>query len=371
MSKIFNIFGTDSHLMTKNLLIASNAIKLVPPGGNVALKPNLVVAGTPDNGATTHPGVLSGCIEYFRDNGVKDISVIEGSWIAADTMRAMKRAGYDEVCKKYNVPFYDLKKDKTRAVGSNIGPIEICCKALDAGLLVDLPVLKGHCQTVMTCALKNLKGCLPDREKRRFHSLGLTKPIAALGSVLKVGLIIVDSICGDLDFEEGGNPVQTNRMFLGTDPVMIDAYGCELMGLNISQVAYIKLAENWGAGQTAYTQNDIINLNEPDNAGKYPKPSGIVTNLIRNVHEDSACSACFASLVRALHVNNKGLVENIYIGQGWRGKKISGSSLGIGNCCINSDRCVRGCPPSAKKIAEMFLQKNTDNELTELNGLIL
>ena len=52
----------------------------------------------------------------------------------------------------------------------------------------------------MTCALKNLKGCLPDREKRRFHALGLQKPIAALGAALKPRLIVVDSICGDLDF---------------------------------------------------------------------------------------------------------------------------------------------------------------------------
>ena len=354
MGKILNIYGTDSHLMTKNLLIASNAIKLVPPGGSVALKPNLVVSGIPSNGATTHPGVLSGCIEYFRDNGVKDISVIEGSWIAADTMNAMKRAGYNEVCEKYNVPFYDLKRDKTRAVTTNIGPIEICCKALDSGLLVDLPVLKGHCQTVMTCALKNLKGCLPDREKRRFHSLGLTKPIAALGAALKPRLIIVDSICGDLDFEEGGNPVQTNRMFLGTDPVMIDSYGCELMGLDIDQVGYIKLAEKWGAGKTIYSANDIINLNEPDNAGSYSRAPGKVANLVRNVHEDSACSACYASLVRALYVNNAGLSKNIYIGQGWREKKIPEVSLGIGNCCMNATICVRGCPPSAKDIAEKF-----------------
>ena len=356
MSKIFNIYGTDSHVMTKNLLIASNAIKLVPSGGNVALKPNLVVAGTPENGATTHAGVLSGCIEYFRDNGVRDISIIEGSWVAADTMKAMKRAGYDEVCKKYNVPFYDLKHDKTRAVSTPIGPIEICCKALDAGLLVDLPVLKGHCQTVMTCALKNLKGCLPDREKRRFHSLGLIKPIAALGSVLKVGLIVVDSICGDLDFEEGGNPVQTNRMYLGTDPVMIDAYGCELMGLDLEQVAYIKLAEKWKAGTTNFTPKDIINLNESKSADRtnYSRIAGKVANLIRNVHEDSACSACYASLVRALYVNNKGLSKNIYIGQGWRDKKIPDGALGIGNCCMNARKCVRGCPPSAKDIAEKF-----------------
>ena len=157
MSKIYQIYGRDAHDMTMKLLEASNAIALVPAGGSVALKPNLVVAGTPENGATTHAGVLSGAIEYFRDHGVKDISVIEGSWVGDETMRAMRRAGYDKVCSKYDVPFYDLKKDKTRPVKTAVGNIDVCCRALDAGLLVDLPVLKGHCQTVMTCALKNLK----------------------------------------------------------------------------------------------------------------------------------------------------------------------------------------------------------------------
>ena len=357
MNKIFNIYGTDSHSMTKKLLEESHAINLVPSNGNVALKPNLVVARTPDNGATTHAGVLSGCIEYFIDNGVKDISVIEGSWIAADTIKAMKRAGYDKVCEKYNVPFYDLKKDKTKTLQTEIGSMEICSRALDAGLLVNLPVLKGHCQTVMTCALKNLKGCLPDREKRRFHSLGLTKPIAALGAVLKTGLIIVDNICGDLDFEEGGNPVQTNRMYLGTDPVMIDSFGCSLMGLDLDDVPYIKLAEKFGAGTTKFLHENIINLNEPDNSAKISskKPSGTVARLTKNVHEDSACSACYASLVRALNVNERGLKENIYIGQGWKNKTIPEGALGIGNCCKNSARNIKGCPPNAKDIAEKFL----------------
>ncbi len=87
MRKIYSIYGTNSHDMTKKLLEASEAISLVPSGADVALKPNLVVAGTPDNGATTHAGVLSGCIEYFRDAGIKDISIIEGSWVRAETMR--------------------------------------------------------------------------------------------------------------------------------------------------------------------------------------------------------------------------------------------------------------------------------------------
>lgn len=349
MSKIFQIYGQDAHNMTVKLLEASEAYRLVPSGGSVALKPNLVIAGTPESGATTHAGVLSGCIEYFREHGVTDISVIEGSWVGDETMRAMRRAGYDKVCEKYGVPFFDLKKDRTRTVKTAVGPIDICCRALEAGLLVDLPVLKGHCQTVMTCALKNLKGCLPDREKRHFHAMGLQKPIAALGAALKPRLIVVDSICGDLDFEEGGTPVQTNRMYLGTDAVQLDAYGRSLMGLTPEEVPYIELCQQYGGGDAAWSEDDVIELNHPSSSASYPRPSGTVARLTRNVHENQACSACYAALVRALHASRCGEKEEIYIGQGWQGKELNG--LGIGRCCKGASKCVMGCPPTAEAIA--------------------
>lgn len=349
MSKIYQVYGNDAHQMTLSLLEASEAFRLITPGISVALKPNLVVVGTAEDGATTHTGVLSGAIEYFRAHGVADISIIEGSWVGANTMSAMRRAGYDKVCEKYDVPFYDLKTDAIRSVKTPIGKIDVCARALDAGLLVDLPVLKGHCQTAMTCALKNLKGCLPDREKRRFHALGLMKPIAALAAALKPQLTIVDSICGDLNFEEGGTPVDTNRMYLGTDPVQIDAYGASLMGLSLSQVEYIGLAEQYGAGSTAFDESDLVNLNEPSDAKSYPKPSGTVARLTKHVKQDMACSACFANLVRALYATNYSNDVDICIGQGWQGKSFDG--LGIGKCCKGARRCVMGCPPTAGQIA--------------------
>ena len=350
MADIYQIFGQDAHEMTVRLLEASDAIRLVPSGGSVALKPNLVIAGTPESGSTTHPGVLSGCIVYFRDHGVQDISVIEGSWVGDETMRAMRTAGYDKVCAEYGVPFFDLKKDKTRPVQTAIGKIDICCRALDAGLLVDLPVLKGHGQTLMTCALKNLKGCLPDREKRRFHAMGLQKPIAALGAALRPKLIVVDSICGDLDFEEGGTPVQTNRMYLGTDAVQLDAYGCSLMGLDLDEVPYIELAEQYGGGKASWREKEIHSLNEPGEAAAYPKRTGIVAQLTRRVHENQACSACFASLVRAMYNTRLGQNEESYIGQGWRGQTLPG--IGVGNCCRGAEHCVLGCPPTAGEVAQ-------------------
>ena len=47
MSKIYQMYGRDAHTMTLRLLEAADAIRLVPAGGSVALKPNLVVAAPP------------------------------------------------------------------------------------------------------------------------------------------------------------------------------------------------------------------------------------------------------------------------------------------------------------------------------------
>lgn len=348
MSKIYEIFGTDAHTMTYALMERAQIAAAIPSGADVALKPNLVVSAPPETGATTHDGVLSGAIEYLRDHRVKDISIIEGSWVGARTNQSFHAARYDAVSKKYGVPLYDLKGDRTRTVKTALRPMEICCRALDAGYLINLPVLKGHCQTAMTCSLKNCKGCLPDKEKRRFHAEGLMEPIAALAAALRPDLTIVDSICGDLNFEEGGNPVPTGRMMLGTDMVQLDTYGCRLMGLDPEYVPYIGLAERWGAGSSALEPGDLIRLNEPSDAAGYPKPSGLVANLTRNVQANNACSACYASLVRALYHSRSR--EAIAIGQGWKGVPFDG--LGVGSCCNCAQRQVKGCPPSAEDILQ-------------------
>lgn len=349
MSKLYEIYGGDAHAMTKALMERAGVASMIPAGADVALKPNLVVAGSPESGATTHGGVLSGAIEYLRDHGVREVSIIEGSWVGDDTLRAFRACGYDAIGKRYGVPLYDLKRDETRRVDTPLRPMEICRRALDAGFLINLPVLKGHCQTGMTCALKNCKGCLPDREKRRFHAEGLMEPIAALAAALKPHLTIVDSICGDLDFEEGGSPVYTGRMLLGTDPVQIDAYGCRLMGQQVTDVPYIGLAEGWGVGSTAMEEGDLVRLNAPEEAGgSYPKPSGKVARLAARVQADSACSACYASLIRALHTGGAPRSLPIAIGQGWRGRPFEG--LGVGRCCDHASDQVMGCPPTAEDI---------------------
>ena len=51
--------------------------------------------------------------------------------------------------------------------------LNVCERAANIDFLINVPVLKGHCQTKITCALKNMKGLIPNTEKRHFHAMGL------------------------------------------------------------------------------------------------------------------------------------------------------------------------------------------------------
>jgi len=109
-------------------------------------------------------GFAEGCIEYLQKYGFKNITIMEGSWVGDNTKRAFRVTGYDKIAEKYGVKLMDLKDDRTRPVDTAIGKINVCATALDTDYLISLPVLKGHCQTTMTCALKNSKGCPPSAE---------------------------------------------------------------------------------------------------------------------------------------------------------------------------------------------------------------
>ena len=49
------------------------------PGMKVVIKPNLVMAKSPEFSATTHPLVIRGVIRYLREHGITDITVAESS----------------------------------------------------------------------------------------------------------------------------------------------------------------------------------------------------------------------------------------------------------------------------------------------------
>lgn len=358
---IYVIYGDNGKELVKKLLRAVEIEKEIEKGMLIGLKPNLVVAKTPESGATTSTDMICGIIEYLKDCGFNNIIILEGSWVGDSTQRAFKVCGYDAISKKYDVKLFDTKRDSYKTYDAGDMKINVCDKAMEVDYLINLPVLKGHCQTGVTCALKNMKGCIPDSEKRRFHTLGLHRPIAYLNKVIKPSFNIVDGLIGDLDFEEGGNPVEMNRIIAGKDPVAIDAYVAELMGYEPYDIEYIKIAEKIGVGCADLSKVNIIELNSDTGMQKRFTNSGRkVKHLSQWVVEKDACSACYGSLIHALaRLDEQGLLdrlkEKVYIGQGFKGQADEG--IGIGVCTAGFTHCVKGCPPKAKDILH-FLKEH-------------
>ncbi len=357
MTELYINYGVNLQQMTWELMEAAQVADRLNPSMRVGIKPNLVVARPASDGATTHPEIVEGIIQYLQAAGIKDISILEGSWVGDSTQRAFKNCGYLELAQKYGVKLTDTKQDKAVKVESKGLELEVCESALTVDYLINVPVLKAHCQTGITCCLKNLKGCIPDSEKRRYHKLGLSKPIAVLGSVLRPDLHIVDSVCGDLTFEEGGNPMPANRILLGFDPVLLDSYGAQLIGFEPDEIGYLRIAREYGIGNYAGTDTKLLELNSEHKPRTVLNHRGIAARLGALIEEDSACSACYAALIYALDKTGGISGEKIKIGQGFRGKTVHG--MGVGNCTAGCDCYVKGCPPKAKDIAELIQKERS------------
>jgi len=358
-NEILVIYGGDISAMAKSLAREANLAELIGDRGRrVGLKPNLVVARPASEGATTHVEIAAGLIAYLKENGFNNLAILEGAWVGASTSQAFAACGYTVLARETGAALIDTQRDKTRSCDCRGLAIEICESALAVDFMINLPVMKGHCQTLVTCALKNNKGVIPDREKRRFHSLGLTKPIAHLNTVIRSDFILVDGICGDLDFEEGGNPVYGGRLFAARDPVLCDAWAAAQMGYAAADIPYIGLAEKLGVGSADLRTAKVRELNTCRSAGGTAlAPSGKVRALSSGIAADKACSACYAALVFALSRLKKGdshLFQKICVGQGFRGKT---GALGVGECCSAFTAYCPGCPPSGADILAFLRQR--------------
>ena len=261
--EIVRIYGEDYRELTIQLLSYCQLERRIPGKDiKIGIKPNLVSPSEASWGATTHPEVIAGIIEYLQEKGFSDIVILEGSWVGDRTEEAFHVCGYDTLTERYGVPFWDMQKDKSSERDCAGMMLKVCDKTQTIDFLINVPVLKGHCQTKMTCALKNMKGLIPNTEKRHFHACGLHKPIAHLNTYLHQDFIVVDHICGDLDFEDGGNPVVRNCIMAGCDPVLMDAYCCRLLHIPVEEVPYIGLSAQLGVGCGDASLAEITTIGE-------------------------------------------------------------------------------------------------------------
>ena len=379
-NELLVIYGTHYTEMAESLCARAGLSSMIlekcgSRSADIAIKPNILGPIPAKDGATTHPEVVRGIIRYLRSEGFERITVMESSWVGDKTSDSLLVTGFGELCEELDVPFVDLQKDSSVKKDCAGMELNICSRHLKADFLINVPVLKGHCQTRMTCALKNMKGCIPSSEKRRFHRMGLHEPIGHLAAGIRPDFILVDS-------------------------VLCDSYGCSLIGIPIEEVRYIAVAEACGAGSSDLSLSSVICLREEadraraeenlSGAGKSAAADGdqpqaeeeesyysqsdaaVSASLIRVrelVDEVDSCSACYANLLPAIRrLEEEGLAkylkDRVCIGQGFRGKS---GELGVGECTGYFRNNVPGCPPDTER-SYRFLKEYCEKQKSLCRG---
>ena len=239
----------------------------------VLVKPNLLAKHAPEKAVTTHPAVLAAVLEALQKRGVTDITVADspgGLYNAAAMKSIYAASGLAEVCARYGAKAYTACEWAPRKTnGALVREFSLIRPALEADFIVNVPKLKTHVMTGLSCAVKNLFGTVPGLQKAEFHMRFPEKErfgdmLTDLCETVRPQLTVVDGVQAmEGDGPAGGAPCFVGLVAGGEDPYAIDLVMCRLIGLSAGQVPYLAAAQK--RGLCAKAPDDALLL-DPDGA---------------------------------------------------------------------------------------------------------
>ena len=343
------------------------------------LKPNIVRPAKPGSAIVTHPAITEAVINVLTDYGFDDIIIGEGPGVGIDEIKAFELSGYSKLAaKKKNVKLVNLNKAERTEIKWKYGILQIPKVIFDADLYVNLPKMKTHGLTVVTLAMKNQKGILLNRDKQKFHKLGLHEPVAELANIVQPDLNIVDAImCMDGEGPLNGKKKRVGALVVGTNLVEVDMACCSIMGIEYTRVKHIVegLKRNIGPEKPNMIGADVADVRTRFNTPNEEYGRFLNVYSWRNPY---ACSMCIDSFSLAVKSSVRRPVYwitflpvfayyalfskiNIIQGKHARIPDVKGKVICLGDCTrglatTNNLLHIGGCPPTSKDIIRAFLK---------------
>jgi uncharacterized protein (DUF362 family) len=245
---------TDPTVLTEKAIAALGGMgRFVATGDVVAIKPNMAWERTPAQGANTNPLVVAALVRAVKQAGARRIVVTDTacndparSFEMSGIARAASNAGAEVI-----VPTERHYRD-IEVKGGVIDTWTMLEPLLSVQKVINVPVVKHHARTKLTCGLKNWFGLIGG-ERQRLHE-HLHVAIADLAVFMRPTLTVVDGTRVMLrNGPRGGNiddTAEKNTVIASIDPVAADSLACGLLGLRPDQIEYLRLAEARGVGTT-------------------------------------------------------------------------------------------------------------------------
>jgi uncharacterized protein (DUF362 family) len=247
---------------------------------SVVIKPNLCYYWDADTGYTTDPRVVAGIIDWVREVcGDVAIKVVEADASAMRTKYAFPVLGYEKLAREKNVELFNLSEDVLVDRTVEVDRREILFKVpqilLKADLFINLPKLKIMRATKITCAMKNIFGCIGTPRKVVYHKF-LDETIVGINKILKPHLTVVDGLVA-----LGKHPIRLDLVMAGVDPFSVDWVASKIMGYNPRKVKFLKIAmkEKLGNPDGIVTMGESIE----DIAKAFPKEGILAIGMLWDI----------------------------------------------------------------------------------------
>lgn len=222
----------------------------------VLLKPNLLAKHAPDKAVTTHPAVVAAVCEALHRRGVTHITVADspgGQYTPGGMKSIYQVSGMAVVCAQYGAALYtDCRALPRKTQGARVHEFNLIEPVHEADFIIDLPKIKTHVMTNMTCAVKNLFGTIPGLQKAELHTRFPEKKdfgemLVDLCETVRPNLVIADGVLAmEGDGPAGGVPRALGLVLGGEDAYTLDLAVCRLMCLPVGSVPYLAAAVGRG-----------------------------------------------------------------------------------------------------------------------------
>ena len=327
-------------------------------GERVLVKPNLHGG----YGYTSEAMMTAACRWAF-EKGARQVLLGDAPyWGIEDATSYFQQCGVYRACEATGAQPVDLHQYSYKLHHPGVegvpAVIGISRHLYECDSVINLPLMKTHFNTLITIALKNMKGCLRRVDKRRLHECDLNHALGVVNTLVQP--LVRATLCDATTAYEGmgpgnGTPVSMGLLVASKDPVALDTICCELMQIDHRKVRLIQEAAKRQVGESDPARIEVVGEAVADHSRRFKLPHEALSEAFPGLQINStrACSCCMQSLFLALEkAKNDGQKLNcgsILIGPGPN----SEAEVLIGRCAgAGQGRSVdvAGCPPSVADI---------------------
>ncbi len=260
--------------------------RFAEPGGTYLLKPNLFTTLTAEQGVTTDPRVFMTLVEMLKEAGSRPVvgeCPATASYTRPDIV--FDGLGVRDLCKKAGVEINVLDREAPVRVENNNAEIvkefwfpEI---ALSCDGIINVPKLKTHNLTKLTCAVKNLFGLQQGGTKAHHHVRTANNPerfsrlLVDLYESVRgyVRLNVVDAVVAmEGEGPTTGDPVDLGLIIAGDNAAAIDLVATALMGWDPMEVGTNFIAAERGLGPRSIDDVELVGLPIDEVARQFKRP---------------------------------------------------------------------------------------------------